>query len=413
MTHVPFESLRSRDWLAVLVAATVWCVALVLSWHGTLIGDEWVHYHQIARFLSGDHSVMVEYLTTLPGFHWTVTGLMWLVDSSSLRGARLVNAGFGLATVFVFYCVRRRVNPRDALASTLQFAVFPLLLPFYFLVYTDGLSLLLVLSATLACITRRNVSAGILLVLAMLVRQNNVVWVAFLATWAMLCVVRESGLDRRSLARLARVEWPYAGAVVAFLCYWWWHGTISYSSSQAPMHPDVSLHVGNPFLFLFIVALMLPLQTFAGVREFVLLASRRPAWWLLPVVLVVAFLVWFRVDHPYNHIALDQNVRNALLIQTQQHVWVSIGFCLVAVLAACALVGKRWNHPNAWLLLPFASVALAGSWLIEPRYSFIPLTVLLVLRRRGSPGAERVTTALWAAIAVYLLIGIFDQRFMV
>ena len=72
----PFSSVQSRTQLAWLAMAFAWLFVLAFVVHGTPIGDEWVHWFQIKRFLEGDYRVFEEWLTNIPGYHWLLTALL-------------------------------------------------------------------------------------------------------------------------------------------------------------------------------------------------------------------------------------------------------------------------------------------------------------------------------------------------
>src|SRR5262249_22230998 len=148
---------------------------------GMPLVDEWAHYGQILAFVHGNYGSS-EVLTMVPGYHLVVTGVARIAHDSSLGLARLVTMAFALLAIPAFVGIRRRVAPdHDPLAPTLAFAFFPIYFPFCFLVYTDVPSVCLVLWALERSLARRDVTAGALGLASMLVRQTNVVWVAFLA----------------------------------------------------------------------------------------------------------------------------------------------------------------------------------------------------------------------------------------
>jgi hypothetical protein len=188
---------------------------------------------------------------------------------------------------------------------------------------------------------------------------------------------------------------------------------VVWSAAQVDAHPDAVLHLGNPIFALFLIAILLPLQSLLDLRTFVRVAKARPAWWLVPIVTFALFATLFTVDHPYNRVALEVNLRNAWLVRVQSDPWVWSGFGLTATLAASSFGVSLLARPQAWLLAPFALVFLASAWLIEPRYSLIPLTLYLCLRRPGPAWVESITLALWSAAAVYLAIGFFDFRLII
>src|SRR3546814_11420877 len=101
-------------------------------------------------------------------------------------------------------------DPHASRSAALLFFL-PFLFPYYFLVYTDVLSWLLVLCALLATLERRHVLAALALALSIGVRQNNVVWAGFMPLLALWPTLQEAGWSPwRRAGEVARVAWPYA-----------------------------------------------------------------------------------------------------------------------------------------------------------------------------------------------------------
>ncbi len=183
--------------------------------------DEIVHYGQINRFDHGDFRVAYKYLTMLPGYHLVMSSVLWATGERSLEAARLLNAIFGVLAILAFHLLRKRIWPEESSLLTLQFALLPILLPYDFLVYTDVMSLGLVLAATAATVRSRHVLAGALMIAAMAVRQTNVIWLPLLAGIATVADLAAAFIARHArpdmaigdrfgaFFRLLGVERPY------------------------------------------------------------------------------------------------------------------------------------------------------------------------------------------------------------
>ena len=409
MKAAPFASSRSRRQLAWVAVAAIWSMLAVMACQAGLIADEWIHFPQVSRMRAGDWSADPS-LTMPPGFHGLVALAMKLAGADSLGAARWIAALSGLAGVGLFHAVRRELAHELPTLSTQQFALLPPLLPFVFLVYTDVLSLTMVLGAWWLGLRKHHLPAAAVLLASLLVRQNNVIWAGFVAAWALWEAVGwQPWRDWRATARIAS---PYLAVATAFAAYVAVHGRISMSEAQSHAH-SLSFHVGNLYFALGLLAALIPLHLLAGARRFWAKARVQPLWWLLPVASLALFSALFAVDHPYNRAVPHYNVRNAALLYIEAHPFAKAFFGMVTTLAACGLAGNGTVVRQGWLLLPFAALALCTAWLIEPRYSLVPLALYLALRRRESAPVEWITLALWAALAVYFATGVFDYRFMI
>ncbi len=383
-------------------------LAAAWAWWGPMVGDEWVHHPQILRFAQGDFSVDRGLLTTIPGYHALIAVLVAATGAESLGAARLFSGIVAIAAVVAFHTARRATGHDREPLATAQFAVLPVVFPFFFLAYTDVLSLALLLAACAATSRRRHVVAGLLLLASLGVRQNNVVWIGFLAV---LAAAIEGHLPRpRSLAAAARVLAPYATGVIAFLAFWSVNGSISLSTAQASAHPDLSAHAGNIVFTLAIAGALLPLQVAGGLVRAVALLRCRPWLVLIPVVLAASFALGFSVDHPYNLIDPRWSYRNQLLQAAQAHVAIKAALVGLAVAAVCGLATVRLRPPAAGWFMPFAALSLASAWLIETRYAIVPIVLWLVFRDRDAPAVEAVTFVYWLAASAWLFFGVMYGR---
>jgi len=372
------------------------------------ISDEIAHYVHINWFDHGKFKIAGEILTVLPGYHAISAAILWVTDLRTLAAARWLNAFYGLLAIGAFHWMRGKAYGKADAAATLQFALLPILFPYNFMVFTDVLSLALVLAAGALTLSRRHLASGALMAVALCVRQTNVIWLPLFA-WIACSPDRVFVLPpvRQMIAR----AWPYAVGVGLFLAYWLWNGSISLSKEQTVMHPDFSIHVGNVYFLLFMCALLFPLHLLAGMKSFVAQVRTRP--WLIAIPLAAFALYWalFRVDHPFNQVAEPWMVHNHIILLAQSTWWWKAAFGLIGVVAGCGLANTRLRPPSAWMLYPLTFFALASSWMVEHRYALVPIALWLVFRERESGKIETATTALWAVLAVCFCLGTFTGRF--
>lgn len=393
-----------------VLLGTLYCAALIASLGAPLRGDELYHYAQIHLFRHGESRILDRYLTTIPGFHAAVAGAMAALGLDSPGAARAINAGFGLLAAAGFHALRRRLWPGTESIATAQFVALPILAPLFFLVYTDVLALALILWATVAALSGRHAWAGLALLGVVLVRQNDVVWAAFvlvLVAWPILLESRRGGALRPLLDL-----WPYLLPLATFCSFWAWNGSISLSREQAAFHP-LTLRLGNPYFALLLGAALLPLQVFSGLGRFAVAVRARP--WLLwaPLAGFVLFVVGFHADNPYNAALPAHLPRNALLLKLDADPAWRVAAGLAMVLAACGLGSVALRPRGAALLYPFAALFLAASWLIEQRYAIVPLVLWLAFREQRGRLQEHATLALWLILAVCVMAGVLSGRYFI
>jgi len=372
------------------------------------IVDERAHYFQIDLFDHGDFRVAYGVLTMLPGYHVVVAAILWLSGMPSLTAARLVNAAFGLAAVAAFHLLRKQAWRDSTSAATLQFALLPILFPFDFLVYTDALSLALVLASGAMTLRGWHRASGLLMLAAMLVRQVNVVW---LPLWAWLALAPNLQGLMPSWRESVRRTWPYVLGVVAFMAFWMHNGSISLSIELEPMHPDFSLHVANVYFGLAVFAVLFPLHVTLGVKEFIARVRSRPSLLLVPTLALGMFCWQFRIDHPLNQLLDPLTLHNVVLLYCKAHAWAWAMLGFLAIAGLCSLVTAELKPQGAWMLYPVAALAMAAFWMIEARYALIPVALWLAFRKQRGEPVEVATTAYCAALSVLLCASMFLWHF--
>jgi hypothetical protein len=169
---------------------------------------------------------------------------------------------------------------------------------------------------------------------------------------------------------------------------------------------EAGLHVGNVFFVLFLAFMVsLPVNLENIWKKRGVLVRSLPFWAALSVA-CGAYVLWFKVEHPYN--ADTSFLRNAFLM------WVVSGplpktLFFIPIAAGLASVwATRWARRSFWVLLPIAVAALVPESLVEHRYGILPISLWLLLRRDASAAAEGLAAFTNAAISGVLILLISD-----
>lgn len=398
---------RSLWWLLLIWLASL--VEALRAAKARQIGDELVHIPQIQSFLHG-HYVANDALTMIPGYHLLMAAVMHVLGLHSISGMRVVTSVFGLLAALIFFFIRRAVDDPRPLKRAAMFLFLPLLYPYDFLVYTDILSAALVLAAMLAVLKRSHVLPAICLCAAILVRQNNVVWVGFMALFAAWPLLQEGHWRwRETYAGLVRTGIPYLLPLAMFLGYWAWNGSIALEKSQTVSHPDLQWHRGNIYFFLFLVFACFPNQVWFGVKDFLGAARQRPLLWLIPLLV----LALAKLDGNSANVGAEHSIfHNGVIAVVRSGLGYHLLFAMMAALAACCLLYTSFAVSQGWLIYPFAAFYLSASWLIENRYSIIPLALWMSLQKSRNERADSFVLTAWIVVSVALTHRILHGFYM-
>ena len=132
-----------KPWILIFLMAI-----LALSMLSTLpnqpIADELIHIPQIQSFMSGS-MVLNGIVAMPPGFHLTVASIANILQIQTLTGLRAIHTILTLICPILFWIYLRLDGAQYPSIRSAQFLVSPIIWPFFFLLYTDLSSLLLLL----------------------------------------------------------------------------------------------------------------------------------------------------------------------------------------------------------------------------------------------------------------------------
>ncbi len=383
---------------------------LLLTWlftrNGPLRVDEGIHYHQILLLAAGEY-VQDAALTTIPGYHWLMAQFVRLAHSDSIGFLRGLNVLLGAGCVVSFARCRRLLGESAHDQRVLQFALCPIIFPYFFLIYNDVASLLLILVGVWLGLERRYALGAATLTLSLAVRQNNVVWL--LAVPAITWLEQTANAySWRNVRAFWRANWPLAIGLLLFVAFVVVnHGVAVGDRSR---HPLV-FGTGNLFFLLFVYAFVfLPLvlaRAPANLRAAV-------AGWrngLLLALFFAFYLSTFASTHPYNNIEPEYFLRNAVLMAVAASLGLKFVFFVPVLLAALDLVRSVHERPILIPIVLASAVAVVPSWLIEQRYYIVSFALLLLFRPEGGHRAEQLTTLWCGTLAIFFVYGIRQHLF--
>ena len=377
------------------------------------IADEGHHHPQIAAFIDGRFDgVGRNGVTMLPGYHAIVAAVAWGVGTHSASTVRILSAILCLPIMVLFFLCARALGKDNRVSLTLLFLLCPLVYPYFFLIYTDIPALMFLLGALFLTLTRRYQLAGLVVWLAILVRQTNVVWAFFLA----LVALGQDGVweqlvrhNWRSVLQAVARLWLFVLAGLAFLVFVYWNGGAALGTTQA-QHELERLYPTQGYLWLFVMFfLFMPLHLW-NVPRIVTMLRRRPALWVvMSAGAFVVYLETFWVLHQWNY--NPWWLRNRLLTWLRQDAWNPWLAFLPMLWAIVSLCVTPFARRSFYWMYPVAILSVVPFSLIEPRYFMVPLVFFMLFAEWKNVYVDRLTIAMYALVSVWVYVGIQSGEF--
>lgn len=356
-----------------------------------LLVDETFHEGQIKFFMTLEWRLVPE-LTMLPGYHLLMAMFAGPLQIDSILGLRILTGLLSLSGVLLAWFYLIGESDRHPVLRSFQVLACPLLWPFFVLIYTDVVTLSVVLILLLLVRSDRLSISALAGVAAIAMRQTNVAWVALMGLFA----VHERGLFRDSLAILQagrpvslqglwQTVWPHlrdtawlAIPLVAFILFVLVNGGIAVGDQE--LHHLSSIYPTQIyFMLLTLWVVLLPLHV-ANIGR--ILSLIRDKWWLVPVLVVALFvyLQTFAITHFHNFGAPEYHLRNRVLMWLMESRELQLlAFPAIAWCALSIAVTKLRSSMHYWLY-PVSIMLLVLMELIEQRYYMVPLILFLLFR---------------------------------
>lgn len=370
--------------------ALITLVALMaLNYSRGMIADEAFHFRQVFKISKGE-SVDVSGMPYPPGYHFLQAAASYFYPGS-LNFCRAINALLSLICIALFYLACRHNNRSVAGWRSAQLLLLPITIPYWPLVYTDTLSLALVILALYLSQREHIIAASLILLASLFVRQSNIIWAAFIFT-ALYTERHQLAISPHNILNHLRQKWPLVCLGALFILFVLWNKGISIGDKTA--HP-VRFQLGNIYFFLALYALLLAPHHIASIT------SNR-SWPIIfrPIVLfstaaaAIAGMWLINNDHPYYE--NDYYVRHRFITYICQSPWHKLILAVPASIGLAFLMAQTFCRPFFTTLTLFIFLSLIPISLIEQRYSIPAFCLLLIAQQSQSMLTEKAAT-LWLA----------------
>lgn len=407
--------------LVMVLAAAVVVMLAVLPAEPMV--DEHFHLGQI-RLINSDDFVRVPELTTPLGFHYSVALPGRWLGVDSITGLRAISATLALVSILLAWLCVQRSHDDGASMRALQILFCPLLWPFYFLLYTDLVSLAVVLTGLMFVLSGRFALAGLIGVAMLGWRQSNVFWAGLL--WLM--ALHQAGLGRvlvlwfrrgdsvaaepagRHLIEALKATWPLALPLIAFVGFVIVNQGVALGDRGAHQFGARLYPAQVFFMLLTFWVVLLPLHL-ASLPAIGRLLRRQPLWPVGLILLFALYMATFAVTHVYNLGLPEFHLRNRVLgWLSDDWLWRALAFIGMAWTLLTLAVTRLETTAGYWLY-PVTLAALLPVELIEQRYYIVPMVIFLLLRSRGRPAVEGSLLAWFVVLSAGLTAAFASQRY--
>jgi alpha-1,2-glucosyltransferase len=332
---------------------------------------------QIDNFAKGNYSI-VPTLAMPPTYHYIIGMGAKFLGWQSPWAYRLINFLLLLPIIPIFYLLSKK-----SAIKTLQFLFFPTMAIFYILTYTDLFSLMLILGAFLLITKKKYKLSGIAGSLAIFVRQDNLIWIAFFCT----CIFLEEKINIRkkhSFKKFIDMINTYVIGIILLGGYLIYRGEGFVLGDQI-QHP-IALHTGNIWFSLFVFFLMFFPIILPHIKEIADFLRKHKPYLFGLLILILFVFISFTNNHFYNH---EKGFWfNNMLMMIDSNIPIRIAFVSTIFISISYLMITKFSSAKHYLLYPFAILQLSLSLLIEPRYYFIPFSLFMIFRKRQQKDLE-------------------------
>lgn len=337
--------------------------------------DEYLHHWQSQHFANG-HTSLNREITMIPGYHAVTSLVMRLTGDQSLDMARTVSALFGLISVIMFFFSARALDPPSADLKTAQYALFPIILPMFFVAYTDAFSIALILTMAFFVIRNKPNVAALFLFASILVRQSNILWLLFILMYVFLKDENRQ-INIRYAVQFAIKNWASMITGLAFVVFYIVNDGVAIGDKVSHVF---GLYFGNVIFLAALVGFLFLPQIIGSRKKLIYEIKSSPVTFIsLFVFMVFIYVKWIAGDfHRYNGVA--GFLRNEILIVVREQLPYTLAFFVFLVIGATWLLSLAKRNSTLAIIIVIGFLSVVPSFLIEQRYYIVFATLLLLFR---------------------------------
>ncbi|MEM1159014.1 MAG: hypothetical protein AAGH72_12255 [Verrucomicrobiota bacterium] len=377
--------IKGREWTQPLLWSGLGIVVLLcyfgVNQNTVYLCDECYHGPRIGYFLEGDFSRKGD-LAMLWGYHTIIAIIMALIGGESVEAARTISLmGATLVPVLVYFLSLKRGEGAEAQMKAAIVICLPMVFTLMFYLYTDVWSMGAHLAMMLLLFSGKHKWAAVVAVLAILIRQTNMIWVLYAAVLVGLIfwkdMLQKYDLWKRRNEVIGKI-WPYALVLMGFVFFVLWNGGVAHGDREN--QSSVLNPTNLPYLLVSIGVLFWPIV----IDE---IARRRPTrdeiikWCAIWLCFMGISWVFRHSEHPYNGAGVYFYIHNHLLYFWADHPG---GRCMAAFALGVTTIflcrGRYTMNPYGWLYV-ISILSVVCMPVVDSRYQMSTLAMLIILRQ--------------------------------
>lgn len=365
--------------------------------------DEKAHYSQIIAIVNGRFK-MVDQASMLPGYHFLMAGIALLFKTVNITFFRFISILIGSITIYYSLKLWAHLNGRLNMRNALVFISFPTIAPYFFLMYTDILSLLLFIAALYYGLKKKYQLSVLLGILNLGVRQSTFFWYIF--SFVLIFLMHYPVLKLEFLKEYFKKSWLFIIGIILFIAFVIVNKGVAIG--QKEMHPGSSIHLGNIFFYLFLIGLFILPFRVKKVREL------NYIHYLTIALVFLIYLFNFHSTHPFNLFDTTYFLRNDILRFATSSLYAKFLF-FIPICAGILIMFQFYeeNRKVFFIYVIFGALSLLPIWLIEQRYYFIPVMLLFLYGIKDDSKTYNSMIFGYMMVSLLLLYVMFNNLYFI
>jgi len=333
-----------------------------------LYSDELPHSTQIKWFDEENYSI-VPYLTVIPGYHFVISAFTIHFKQDTIQLIRFTSLILLIGLLIPLFF---RLSLDNSI-KTLQLYFFPTLFIFFFLIYTDIFSAILVLLSYYYFKQNKYYISGLFVLLSVLVRQNNVVWCGFYILLLILDFKLKNNFEN-NLKIFKKTIVYIIGILFTGVFMLLNHGGVIGDKGSHPL----AIHTANIWFLLFMIPILFLPIFLARLPKIIELLKNWKIWFLCIGIMILG-LGTFINDHIYNQNTVF--LKNKFLVWGTSNAMNEIAFFIIVIGGLLFLMTYKWNKEQ--IVFGICTIPyLLMSWMVDVRYYTIFFIFFILWRQQ-------------------------------